>query len=277
MLDCDIEEYRKNKDRRRKENLRERNLMDNRITKLLKGGAVQDRNAFDRRDVPRYGIEEAARCLGMSAATLDSWVNGRKYPTATGQKFFKPLIELAAPGNLSFFNLVEAHILLSTRKKHKVEMPSIRRAIDYVRKTYPSAHPLLSENFLTDGKDLFIKKIEGPTKQEHTINVSSWGQLGLGPILDFYLRRIERDDKGWPIKLFPIRMTWSGDLTTDPPRVVVIDPAVSSGRPVVNGTGIMAEVIFGRFNTGEGIESIAADYGLTVPQIEEAIRYAPAA
>jgi uncharacterized protein (DUF433 family) len=247
------------------------------FTRSLKGGAVQDRKTFDRRDAPRYGIEEAARCLGMSAATLDSWVNGRKYPTATGQKFFKPLIELAAPGNLSFYNLVEAHILLSTRKKHMVEMPSIRRAIDYVRKTYPSAHPLLSESFLTDGRDLFIKKIEGPKGQEQTINVSSWGQLGLGPILDFYLRRIERDDKGWPIKLFPIRMNWPGDLKSDPPRVVVIDPAVSSGRPVVNGTGIMAEVIFGRFNTGEGIESIAADYGLTVPQIEEAIRYAPAA
>lgn len=252
-------------------------LIDNGPTRALKGGAVQDRKIIDRRDVPRYGIEEAARCLGMSAATLDSWVNGRKYPTASGQRFFKPLIELPASGCLSFYNLVEAHILLSTRKKHKVEMPSIRRAIDYVRKTYPSAHPLLSENFLTDGKDLFIKKIEGPKGQEQTINVSSWGQLGLGPILDFYLRRIERDDKGWPIKLFPIRMTWSGELTTDPPRVVVIDPAVSSGRPVVNGTGVMAEVIFGRFNTGEGIESIAADYGLTVPQIEEAIRYAPAA
>ena len=184
---------------------------------------------------------------------------------------------LPAPGSLSFYNLVEAHILQSTRKKHKVEMPAIRRAIDFVRRTYPSAHPLLSESFLTDGKDLFIKKIEGAAGKEQTINVSSWGQLGLGAILDFYLRRIERDDKGWPIKLFPMRMSWPGDLAIDPPRVVVIDPAVSSGRPVVNGTGVMAEVIFGRFNTGEGIESIAEDYGLKVSQIEEAIRYAPAA
>ncbi len=252
--------------------------MDNGFTQALKGGAVQVRkNTIDRREVPRYGIKEAARCLGMSVATLDSWVNGRKYPSSTGQRFFKPLIELTAPGSLSFYNLVEAHILLSTRKKHGVEMPAIRRGIDYVRKTYPSVHPLLSEDFLTDGKDLFVKKIVGATEQEQTINVSSWGQLGLGPILDFYLRRIERDDKGWPIKLFPIRMSWPVDLNSDPPRVVVIDPAVSSGRPVVNGTGVMAEVIFGRFNTGEGIESIATDYGLKVTQIEEAIRYAPAA
>lgn len=238
---------------------------------------MQFHKMIDRRDVPRYGIAEASRCLGMSVATLDSWVNGRKYPTSAGLKFFKPLIELASPGTLSFYNLVEAHILLSTRKKHKVEMPSIRRAIDYVRKTYPSTHPLLSESFLTDGKDLFIKKIERSTGQEQTINVSSWGQLGLGPILDFYLRRIERDEKGWPVKLFPIRMNWPGDIKSDPPRVVVIDPAISSGRPVVNGTGVMAEVIVGRFNTGEGIESIADDYGLQVSQIEEVIRYAPAA
>jgi len=102
-------------------------------------------------------------------------------------------------------------------------------------------------------------------------------QLGLGPILDFYLRRIQRDEKGWPMKLFPIRMNWAGDLNSEPPRVVVIDPAVSSGRPVVTGTGVMAEVIVGRFNTGEGIGSIADDYGLEASQIEEVLRYAPAA
>ena len=72
-------------------------------------------------------------------------------------------------------------------------------------------------------------------------------------------------------------MNWPGNLNDEPPRVVVIDPAISSGRPVVNGTGVMADVIVGRFNTGEGVESIADDYGLQVSQIEEVIRYAPAA
>jgi uncharacterized protein (DUF433 family) len=156
-------------------------------------------------------------------------------------------------------------------------MPAIRRAIEYVRNVYPSPHPLLSENFLTDGKDLFVKKIERVVGDEQTINVSRWGQLGFGPILDFYLQRIERDEKGWPIKLFPVRMNWSGDIAFDPPRVVVIDPAISSGRPVVTGTGVMAEIIIGRFYSGEGSEIIADDYGLQVSQIEEVIRYATAA
>jgi uncharacterized protein (DUF433 family) len=72
-------------------------------------------------------------------------------------------------------------------------------------------------------------------------------------------------------------MNWSADMSIDPPRVVVIDPDVSSGRPVVNGSGVMAEIIAGRFDTGEGISSIADDYGLNVSQIEEVIRYARAA
>jgi len=235
------------------------------------------RRPLDRRELPTYGIKETSHFLGMPVATLTSWVNGRAYPTTTGPRFFKPLIELASPVLLSFYNLVEAHILLSTRKTHQVEMPAIRNAIDYVKRYYPSRRPLLSETFLTDGKDLFVKKIEKKADREQTINVSRGGQLGFGPILDFYLRRIERDSKGLPIRLFPVRMNWPGNLNNDPPRVVVIDPAISSGRPVVNGTGIMAEIIVGRFNSGESIESITDDYGLKVNQVEEVIRYAPAA
>lgn len=230
----------------------------------------------DRREMPKYGIKEASRYLGMPVATLNSWVNGRNYPTSKGTKFFEPLITLPSSGTLSFYNLVEAHILLSTRKKHRLEMPVIRRAINYVKRSFPSQHPLLTEQFLTDGKDLFVKKLEGKIR-EQTINVSRWGRLGLSPILDIYLRRIERDQSGWPVKLFPIRMSWQGQTSEEPPKVVVIDPAISSGRPVVNGTGVMAEIIVGRFNLGEGIQSIADDYGLRMSQVEEVLRYAPAA
>jgi hypothetical protein len=114
----------------------------------------------------------------MSAATLDSWVNGRKYPTNVGTRFFKPLINLAMPGRLSFYNLVEAHILLSTRKKHLVEMPAIRRALDYVRKTYPSPHPLMTENFLTDGKDLL--KEQRDKEQEKRVTTLCKRRKGVG-------------------------------------------------------------------------------------------------
>ena len=72
--------------------------------------------------------------------------------------------------------------MIAVATSHHNRNFTIRRALDYVQKTYPSVHPLLSESFLTDGKDLFVKKILRATGEEQTINVSSWGQLGLGPI-----------------------------------------------------------------------------------------------
>ncbi len=233
---------------------------------------MRPRSKIDRRELPRYGVKEAAAYLGIPLGTMKSWVEGRHYPTKYGGKrFFKPLIKMPSPGFLSFFNLVEAHLLLATRKKYQLKLPAIRHAMDYVGEKFPSKHPLLTEQFLTDGRDLFVKKLE------QTINVSRRGQLGIGAILDLYLKRIERDRSGLPTRLFPLRVDWIGRPDEEPPKVVVIDPKISSGRPVVYGTGIITTILAGRFRSGESIPELARDYGLDNEQIEEVIRYAPAA
>jgi uncharacterized protein (DUF433 family) len=140
--------------------------------------------------------------------------------------------------------------------------------MDYIAHEYPSKHPLLTEEFFTDGKALFVKKLEG------YIDASSYGQLGIEAILEMYLRRIERDRSGLPLRLFPLRMDWIGRPEEEPPKVVVIDPKISSGRPIVYGTGIITTILAGRWRSGEGVDDLAHDYGLRTDQIEEAIRYA---
>ena len=232
--------------------------------------ARRHKSENDPREFPRYGIKETAKYLGISLKTLQSWVKGRHYPTKAGNQFFNPLVKMNSPEKLSFFNLVEIHLLLSTRKKYSIAMPAIREAIDYVSTEFPSDHPLLTEQFLTDGKDLFVKKLE------QTINITKRGQLGIGPILDLYLKRVDRDQSGLPIRLFPVRMDWD-KLDDEPPRVVVINPKVSSGRPVVYGTGVVTSIVSSRFRAGEGIEELSQDYSLKPAQIEEVIRYATAA
>jgi len=203
-------------------------------------------------------------------ATLMSWVEGRHYPLKYGgRKFFKPLIKLSSL--LSFYNLVEAHILKAIRRFYAIHLPEIRSAIDYVSRKYPSPHPLITEQFYTDGKYLLIKKLEQTVEQ--TIDASSGGQLGLKPILDLYLKRIDRDRYGFPIQLFPFRVGWRETLEEETPRIVVIDPDVSSGRPVLYGTGIMTFILSGRHKAGESVEELAKDYGLKNRQIEEAIHY----
>jgi len=69
------------------------------------------------RDQPAYGLGEAARYLKLPAATLSSWVVGRPYPKGDSVARFQPLIKPARkkPTLLSFYNMIEAHVLRSLR------------------------------------------------------------------------------------------------------------------------------------------------------------------
>ena len=70
-------------------------------------------------ELPAYGVSEAAHYLQVPPATLRTWVRGRGYPTARGQKFSEPLIDLADATRclLSFVNLVEVHVLAAIRRR----------------------------------------------------------------------------------------------------------------------------------------------------------------
>jgi uncharacterized protein (DUF433 family) len=141
-------------------------------------------------------------------------------------------------------------------------MDALRHAIDYVNREFPAAHPLLSQEFYTNGTDLFIKTLE------ETINVSRRGQFGLKPILDLYLARIERDNKKLPLRLYPLT---SADAQED--RPIVMTPGISSGRPTIAGTGIPATVVWQRARAGETLDALADDYDVPKEKLEKAIEY----
>ncbi len=115
---------------------------------------------------------------------------------------------------------------------------------------------------MTDGVHLFIERYG------QLINISRDGQLAMRAVIDAYLERIERDAKGLPVRLFP----FTRRRALDEPRAVVIDPAVSFGRPVLIGTGIPTVVIAERYKAGDSMDDLATDYGRTRLEIEEAVR-----
>ena len=213
---------------------------------------------------PVYSLTEASRYLLIPPATLRSWVVGRKYPTDSGPKFFRPVIEVpdGSRAGLSFVNLVEAHVLDAIRRHHQVPLSKIRQANDYLRKHFLSNHPLADQRFETDGLDLFIDKFG------QLINVTQSGQIALRELLKAHLHRVEHDATGAAVRLYPF--TRKRDLRE--PKVVVIDPHISYGRPVLVGTGIPTAVVAERYKAGESIAELAEDYGRRPKDIEEAIR-----
>lgn len=216
------------------------------------------RTSGDVREHPRYSLEDAARYLRIPLSTIKAWVRGQHYRSGTTGKTinFSPLIVPASPskGLLSFYNLAEAHVLRATRDRH-VPLKNVRRALDYVRERLPeSAHPLLSYDFSTFGKSVFVEHLGD------TINATAHGQKAMRELLNRYLHRIARDQFGSPIQIYPMNT-----------EHLVIDPTLSSGQPVVKGTRIMASLLAARKEAGESYQDLVEDYGLTPSQIEHAI------
>ena len=224
---------------------------------------ASSRKRPDVRELPCYSVTESSRYLQIPLATLRSWVRGRHYPTKGGRRFFKPIIQLPDRSRplLSFFNLVEAHVLDAIRREYSVPLPKVRSALGYLTRQFPSAHPLIDHRFETDGLDLFVEKFG------KLITVSLEGQLAMKELLREHLSRIERDSSHLPIRLYPFVQK-----DVDAPRHVVIDPRVSFGRPVLVGTGIAVDLIAERYRAGESIAELADDYGREETEIEEAIR-----
>lgn len=219
----------------------------------------------DPRDVPNYGPTEAARFLGLPTSTLRSWTQGWSYRTEAGERRRgEPLILLEDPDSneLSFTNLVEAHVLSAIRRQHGVSMPRVRQALDYIDRHLGIPHPLARAEFQTDGVDLFVDHLG------QLVRASKSNQLIMADLLRAHLRRIDRDEHGLARRLF----LFTRSEGAEQPPVVVIDPRISFGRPVLAGTGIPTEILAGRFSAGETIEELAEDYGCESSLIQEAIR-----
>lgn len=217
---------------------------------------------------PAYSVRNAARYLHIPEGTLRSWLHGRYYPTKEGKQYFHPLIQRPDPDlpQISFTNLVEAHVLRSIRKIHGIRLDKVRSALDYLDKQFQLPHPLARVEFQTDGMNLFVESIG------RLVSVSEHGQLAIKAALKNLLTRVEWNEEGMASRLFPSTRE-TPETAQAEPRNVAIDPRVSFGRPVVAGTGIPTIAIAERYEAGEAPESIADDLGCEPSQVHDAIRF----
>lgn len=126
-------------------------------------------------------------------------------------------------------------------------------------------HPLATRKFWIEGKSVFTDELG------KLVSLSEPGQLALPKVVECYAKRVQWEGS-LPRRLFPFTTRPELDSAEDPPRSIVIDPAVAFGRPVVAGTRITTAMLFERFEAGESAPDIAADYRIELQQVEDAIR-----
>jgi uncharacterized protein (DUF433 family) len=217
-------------------------------------------------DEPAYRASEAAHILALPLGTVQAWSFGHDYVHADGTaKRFKRVI---APADvrrrlLSFANLCELHLLSVIRRRHRVKLPQVRRAVDFMVERLSEPRPLLSRHFRTNGVDLFVENAG------ELLNVSQQGQQALRDDFERALSRVDYDSHGVAVRLFPYVAPQHAVQTRD----VVVDPLRSFGRPALVGAFVRTEVIADRFDAGDSIDEMAKDYRVNPRQIEQALRF----
>lgn len=219
----------------------------------------------DPREMPIYSIPEASHYLQIPEATLRTWVKGRKYKVAGGrtERQFQPVIKLpeSRVALLSFYNLAEAHVLGAFRREHNVALQDIRKALRYVQRRFEWKRPLIDQRFQTDGASLFIEHLG------ELIDASAQGQKLMRGLIDAHLQRLRWEDSR-VARLYPFTRA----RQIDSPKLVLIDPRYSFGRPVLAKSHISTSVLAERYKAGESVEDLVNDYGCRPLEVEEALR-----
>jgi uncharacterized protein (DUF433 family) len=222
--------------------------------------ASMPKSSFNPWEIPNYTIEEAARYLLVPVSTVRYW--------AIGEASAAPLTTIFSrrPPLLSFKNLVELFVLESLRGLHDIGLPRIRRSVEELRIEKPSKYPLADHQLCTKGRKIYL---EGDG--DELVNLTVGGQHAFKQILNPFLRRVERNAEGIAERLFPFTSRQHQQNPEQAPLVVVIDPRIAFGMPVLVNSRISTAFLMSRRKGGTSISKLANDYGRSEVEIKEAL------
>jgi uncharacterized protein (DUF433 family) len=209
-----------------------------------------------------YTEPQAARLLGIPAATLDYWLEGGIRKGKTYAPILRP--EPLGRKTLTWGEFVEAGYLREYRKN--IPMAPLRAFIEILRDRFGVPYPLATiEPFKGPGRKIVLDAQKAaklpPSFWLHA--PASAQQLLPLPAVAAFLDKVDFADEldGAATRLHPLGKR----------RPVVFDPDYSFGEPTVEG--IRTEVLVELYEAGESIAEIAATYDLKPRMIRAAIAY----
>lgn len=210
------------------------------------------------RSRPMYLAVEAARWARTTPQTARRWVRGYEYKKPSGNRAWSPPVtQRGSEDLLTFEDLVEIAAVAAARKAG-VSMPKIRQATDFMQRELGIDRPLLSEAFLTDGRELFMRD---DATAPHFTALNRVGQVAWSEIAAV-LREVDYTTtlaaKWWP---------------TGRAAGIVIDPLVNFGWPIVATLGVRTETLVDRFVAGVLLEDLAEEYRTSPAAVQEAVRF----
>ncbi|UXA16741.1 DUF433 domain-containing protein [Mycobacterium sp. SMC-4] len=213
-------------------------------------------NLLDR-DV--YLYSEVDRIVGLRPGTARRWING--YSRAG--KHHDPILRIEPRDTewATWGEFVEARILKEYREE--IHTRRLREAVSALRQEYRRDYPLayLQPYLSVVDKDLTIRANDA---EAQVVVRTGQSLLGEGwPVIQ--QSQLAEDDKG---------MKFVAEL---PPDIdfpdIVVNPNRYSGLPTFRGRRVSVATIAGMVAAGEAPSDLAADYGLSLAQVENAVAF----
>lgn len=205
-----------------------------------------------------YSIAEAARYVGVDTATVGRW--------AFGYRDYRSIVDPDLPmigkrKAFSFLALMEIY-LMARFKAVGIAPEKFRTAAGAVASREGIAHPFAFEHldqFMRhDNRDFFYRS--GDDWEQLTGR--NRGNITWNEVVEPYLQEVEFESE-YARRWFP--------PNTD--RLIVLDPAIRLGAPVISGTRVPTANIMSQVAAGDEDWFVAECYGLSVEQVRAASRF----
>jgi len=229
----------------------------------------------NRFTVPLYTVSEAAHYLNVPRSTFSTWAHGyQRQPQGRREVIQKSVVTALdhdgrgtrAP-SVPFIGLAEGLVLAAFRRRG-VPLQKIRPALRVLAEGIGLEHALASRSLYTDGAEVLYDYAgrQGNTPEARSARqliVVRNGQGVFNEIIEDYLHRITygADNYAQVIRLPQYEKA-----------EVVADPARSFGRPIFSRGGARVEDALQLFWAGEDLHTVAAEFGVPEPELEDALR-----
>ena len=200
-------------------------------------------------DREMYCKSDAARLLGIAPQTLGNWLdgytasNGRRHPAVLRAE--PRATHHAAPRYVTWGEFIEAGHLAAYCQQQRMPLKRLREYASAWRGSSNAPYPLARCKLgATPGCDL---------NDNGTASAES-------------------------VAAFFERVDFEGDIAVrywpdGRDAYIVVDPRRQFGTPIIEGTRLSTEVLFGTNAAGDSAEWLAHAYGLDLVQVEAAIRF----
>jgi uncharacterized protein (DUF433 family) len=211
-----------------------------------------------------YTFAEAGRLLRVRPSKIARWLRGHRVKGQEYQPLWTPDVSLE-DGRifLSFRDLMEVRVA-DAFIRAGVSAIKVRAAINLARLEIGQDHPLATNRFRTDGREIFLSVIETDEQgleRERLLNLFRQ-QFEFKSIIEPILRTIDFGVDGNPLLWWPEGRRMN----------VVVDPARAFGQPIDAASSVPTAILAAAAKR-QSIREAARAYEVSEASIRRAVEY----